>query len=261
MPVIEKLIPGTFCWMELGTTDQAAAKQFYSSLFGWTAVDFPMGPDGDYTIFQLQDHDCAATYTLRKEHQERAVPPHWLLYIAVANVDESAKRAGELGAKVLAGPFDVMDKGRMAIISDPTGAHFSLWQAMTSTGIGIAGEDNTFCWADLNTPDREPAKKFYTSLLGWSIAAGQGKDESGYLHIMNGVQMIGGMPSSEQLPPGVPPHWMIYFMVADCKAATAKATSLGARAYVSDMAIEGAGIMSVLEDPQGAAFALFQSMM
>lgn len=154
MATIEKLIPGGFCWLELGTTDQAAAKQFYSSLFEWTSADFPMGPDGDYTIFRLKGRDCAAAYTMRKEHQQRGVPPHWLLYIAVENADESTKRAGELGATVLAGPFDVMDKGRMAIIQDPVGAHVALWQGLTRSGIGIAGEANSFVWADLNTRER-----------------------------------------------------------------------------------------------------------
>jgi uncharacterized protein len=261
MPVIDKLTPGSFCWMELGTTDQKAAKQFYGSLFGWTAHDFPMGPDGDYTIFRLKDRDCAATYTLRQHEQEHGARPHWLLYIAVANADESTKRAAELGATVLAGPFDVMDKGRMSIIQDPGGAHCSLWQGMTSTGIGIAGEDNAFCWADLFTTEREIGKKFYSALLGWNFVPGAGKDESTYLHIMNGEQMIGGLAPAEFMRPGVPPHWRIYYQVADCAEATKKATGLGAMLYVPPMTIEGAGVMSVLADPQGAVFALFQSTM
>jgi predicted enzyme related to lactoylglutathione lyase len=261
MPVVDKLIPGSFCWMELGSTDQPGAKKFYSSLFGWTTVDFPMGPDGDYTIFRLKDHDCSATYTLRKDQREHGVPPHWLVYIAVSSADESAKRVVELGGKVLAGPFDVMDKGRMAIIQDPTGAHFAIWQGMTSTGIGIANEDGAFCWADINTPDREAAKKFYSVLFGWKFDPGQGKDESGYLHITNGEQMIGGAPPPEMLQPGIPPHWMIYYLVADCDASTAKAASLGGSVHVPPMDIEGAGRMSVLEDPQGASFALFKSTM
>jgi uncharacterized protein len=259
--IVDKLIPGSFCWMELATTDQAAAKKFYASLFGWTSVDFPMGPDGDYTIFRLKDHDCSAAYTLRKDQREHGVPPHWMLYIGASNVDESTKRAGELGGNVVAGPFDVMDKGRMSVITDPTGAHFCLWQANTSTGIGIAGEESAFCWADLITPDRDKAKAFYEGLLGWKFTPGEGKPESGYWHLMNGDQMIGGTPPREMVPPGVPPHWSIYYLVADCAASTKKAESLGARAYLQPTPIEGAGVMSVLADPQGASFALFESKM
>ena len=74
----------------------------------------------------------------------------------------------------------------MSVIQDPTGAHFCLWQGNQTPGIGIAGEDNTFCWADLMTPDRDAAKKFYSGLFGWTLTPGEGKDESGYLHITNG---------------------------------------------------------------------------
>lgn len=220
-----------------------------------------MGPDGDYTIFRLKDRDCGATYTMRKEYQQRGVPPSWLVYIAVENADESTKRAVELGAKVLSGPFDVMDKGRMSIIEDPMGAHLALWQGITSTGIGIAGEDSSFCWADLNVQNREPARKFYAGLFGWKFVTGEGKDDSTYWHIMNGEHGIGGVPPREFLPPDIPSHWMIYYMVVDCDASFAKATSLGAKGLVPPMAIEGAGRMAVLDDPQGAGFALFQPSM
>jgi predicted enzyme related to lactoylglutathione lyase len=154
-----------------------------------------------------------------------------------------------------------MDKGWMSVIQDPTGAHFCLWQAASSTGIGIANEENTFCWADLLTPDRDAARKFYEGLFGWTLTAGEGKDPAGYLHIVNGDQMIGGMPPSDVMQPGMHPHWSIYYLVADCAAAAAKATSLGAQVYVPPMTIEGAGIMSVIADPQGAVFAVFKSTM
>lgn len=261
MAIIDKLIPGSFCWMELGTTDQAAAKQFYSSLFGWTATDFPMGPAGDYTIFQLKGQDCAAAFTLMKEMLDHGVPPHWMPYIGVSNADESTKRAIELGATVMKGPFDVMDKGRMSVVQDPVGAHFCLWQEITSKGIGIAGEANSFVWADLNTPERGKAKEFYAALLGWKFVTGEGKDESSYWHIVNGERGIGGMPPADFIPPNVPAHWMIYYMVSDCDDSFAKATSLGAKALVPPMTIEGTGRMAVLDDPQGAGFALFQPAM
>jgi predicted enzyme related to lactoylglutathione lyase len=213
---------------------------------------------GVYTIFRLQGRDCSAACTLAEGHQRQGVPPHWALYISTGNVDDSTKRAAELGGAVVGGPFDVATNGRMSVIKDPTGAIFSLWQPNQSPGIGIAGENNTFCWADLNTPDRDVGKKFYSGLFGWTMTPGGGKDESGYWHIRNEEQMIGGSPPPEVLPPGVPPHWMIYYLVADCAASTDKAASLGARVFVPPMTIEGAGVMSVLADPQGAAFALFQ---
>jgi predicted enzyme related to lactoylglutathione lyase len=258
MPVIEKHPQGSFCWMELNTTDQAAGKHFYTSLFGWDAMEFPMGPSEIYTIFQMQGKDCSAACTLRKDLQAQGVPSHWMLYIAADDVDTSTKRAAEVGGKVMAGPFDVGESGRMSVIQDPTGAVFCLWQGKQTPGIGIAGVANAFCWADLNTRERDAAKKFYQGLFGWAMVPGQGKDESAYWHIQNGEQMIGGIPPAEVLPPHIPSHWMVYYQVDSCVAMTEKAGELGARVYVNSMPVEGAGILSVLEDPQGAAFALFE---
>src|SRR5271157_5596333 len=106
MPCIEKHAPGSFCWMELATTDQAAAKAFYSSLFGWQPIDMPMGPDEYYTMFNLNGGQVGAAYTI-KPHMGGA-PPHWGLYIAVTSADETAAKAAAAGGKVLSGPFDVM---------------------------------------------------------------------------------------------------------------------------------------------------------
>src|SRR5437660_166619 len=127
MPHIDHHPPGEFSWVELGTTDQAAAKTFYSSLFGWAAKDMPMGPNEFYTMFRLEGRDAAAGYTIRAEDRAKGVPPHWMMYIAVQSADETAGKVGQLGGKVLAPPFDVFESGRMAVILDPTGATFSLW--------------------------------------------------------------------------------------------------------------------------------------
>src|SRR5579859_8193407 len=183
---------GSFCWIELSTTDQNATKNFYTSLFGWGVVDSPMGPNDFYSMFKLEGRDTGAACTLRKEQLEQGVPPHWMLYVAVQNVDETAAKAGQLGGKVLAPPFDVFDVGRMAVVQDPTGAIFCVWQAKSHSGIGISG-DGTLCWADLSTPDPQQAGKFYSSLFGWQIITDD-HDPSGYLHIKNRENFIGGIP-------------------------------------------------------------------
>ena len=92
MAIVEKHAPGSFCWIELATGDQKAAKTFYGTLFGWSANDAPMGPGDFYTVFQLEGRDAAAAYTLRKDQRAHDVPPHWMLYVAVDNADSSAKK-------------------------------------------------------------------------------------------------------------------------------------------------------------------------
>ncbi len=255
MAHIDKHAPGEFCWIELATSDQNAAKKFYSSLFGWEPNDMPMGPDAFYTIFRLQGKDCAAAYTLGA--QEQGVPPHWNLYIAVENADAAANKAASLGAKVIAPAFDVMDAGTMAVLEDPTGAVFIVWQANRNAGIGIAGEPGTLCWADLSTGDPARAQKFYAALFGWEISAGE-KDSSGYLHIKNSDRFIGGIQPAEMRNPNAPPHWLIYLNVADVDASAAKAKELGAKFFVPPMSVEDVGRMAILADPQGAVSAIFK---
>lgn len=259
MPHIEKHPAGAFCWVELATTDQNAAKSFYGKLFGWGTHDMPMGPNDFYTMFKLEGRDAAAAYTIRPEQRSQGVPPHWMIYVAVESADTAANRGAQLGGKVLAPPFDVFDAGRMAVIADPAGAVFSVWQAKKNTGIGITGVDGALCWADLSTPDREQAGPFYAGLFGWKIVKEDEKSSHNYWHIVNGEEFIGGIPPAAHRNPKVPPHWLAYFVVSDCDAAAAKAKQLGATLHLDPMTMEDVGRMAVVADPQGAAFAIFQA--
>jgi uncharacterized protein len=258
MTNIDQHPAGSFCWIELATSDQRAAKSFYEALFGWTPNDIPMGSEDYYTIFRLNSRDAAAACTLRPDQVVQHVPPHWMLYIAVDDVDESARKVTELGGKVITGPFDVMDAGRMAVSQDPTGAYFCLWQAKRNKGLGIGHIHGTLCWADLATSDTKTAEKFYSALLGWQFITGE-NDNSGYLHIKNGEHHIGGLPPAKYLQPGVPPHWLAYFWADDVDQTAAKAKDLGAKFLVPPMSVEGVGRMSIIVDPQGAVFAIFKS--
>jgi predicted enzyme related to lactoylglutathione lyase len=258
MPHIDRHAPGSFCWIELGTSDQNAAKPFYSSLFGWTIEDFPMGPDGVYTMFKIGADPAAAAYTMRPQEAAH-IPPHWNLYVAVGSADESSKRVAGLDGKVLEGPFDVSSHGRMAVIQDPAGAVFCIWEAKQSIGSSVSGVAGTLCWADLSTPDVGLVKAFYEGLFGWKVAPSE-NDSSGYLHIQNGEEFIGGIPPAQYRNPNAPPHWMLYFAVADVDASTEKAKSQGAAIHMPPMSVEKVGRMAILGDPQGAVFSIFQAV-
>jgi uncharacterized protein len=258
MTNVDKNSIGSFCWFELATTDQAAAKKFYTSLFGWSVNDSPMGPDDFYSMLTLSGRDIGAAYTMRKEQRAQGVPPHWMVYIAVTSADDAVSKAAQLGGTVLAPAFDVMDVGRMAVIQDPTGAIFSAWQAKSRPSTTIIGVDNSFCWADLSTPDPAKAGKFYSGLFGWELMTDP-KDPSGYIHIKNGEGMIGGIPPATHRNPNAPPHWLVYIQVADVEAATAKAGQLGAKVLMPPRKMENVGTWAIIADPQGAVLALFKS--
>jgi predicted enzyme related to lactoylglutathione lyase len=184
------------------------------------------------------------------------VPPHWNLYIATDDADKTAAKAKELGAAIYAPPFDVQTFGRMAVIADPKGAVFCIWQPKSHIGVRISNQPGAFCWADLNTPDASADGVFYSKLFGWNIKPGE--DGSGYLHIENEGKPIGGVPPASMRDPNVPPSWLIYLQVADCAATTTKAGELGAKILMGNMHLDHVGNFSVMADPQGAVFAIYQ---
>lgn len=259
MPPIDQQVPGSFCWFELGTTDLPAAKQFYQTLFGWGVTDEPIGPNEVYSFFTVEGRHAAAGYALPEAERAKGWPARWIVYIQVENVDATAAKATAAGGTLLAAPLDVMDAGRMALVQDPTGATFALWQKKRHGGVGVVQELGTAVWADLSTPDQARAGRFYSDLLGWKMSAGKNKPEAvpgQYFHIVNGDDFIGGIPPPDHRDPHTPAHWLVYFSVADCRASLAHATALGAKVLFGPMTIEDTRTFATLADPQGAAFAI-----
>jgi uncharacterized protein len=250
--------PGTFCWPELSTTDQKAATAFYRDLFGWKVNDQPMGPGETYSMFEIRGRAVSAAYTMRPEQRQQGMPPHWGSYVAVKSADDTAKRAESLGGKVLAPAFDVMDAGRMAVLQDPTGAIFMVWQATKHVGARILNEPGALCWTELATRDTKTAEKFYTQLFGWTSKIGGENTPMEYTEFQNqGKPGVGMMQMPPQVPAQVPPYWMPYFQVTDCDASMNKAKQLGGHVAVAPMDIPNTGRFSVISDPQGAMFAIF----
>ncbi|HEY7111666.1 MAG TPA: VOC family protein [Thermoanaerobaculia bacterium] len=259
MPDVTRHDHGAFSWAELSTSDTAAAKTFYKDLFGWSIKDNPMGPGPQdvYTMLQVSGKDVGALYPMPAEQKQQGMPPHWTTYVTVKSADETAKKATELGGKVIAEPFDVMTFGRMAVIQDPLGAIFAVWEAKEHIGAQRVNEPGAFCWMELLTPDLAKAKTFYSGLFGWTY-----KDSTTpgmqYSEILRGGSPIGGMmppmPGMEKMPS----VWGVYWQVNDVDASTSKAKSLGAKTLVEPRDIPNTGRFAVLQDPQGAAFSIYK---
>ena len=259
MPEVSAHTLGAFCWMELGTTDPEAAKTFYSAVFGWEYNDTEMPGDmGTYTMIRKDGKDVAGMYTLPPMLLEAGVPPHWLSYINVDNVDETTNLAESLGAEVKQAPMDVMDIGRMSVIQDPTGAAIAMWQAKNYTGSTIRDEPDTACWFELVTPNREVAQDFYRKTFGYEIHE---QDMGGMIYTMLGTSDGARHGGIMQITPEmgeVPPHWMIYVAVADVEATRQKAEGAGANIIVPGMDVPGVGRFCMFMDPQGAAITAIQ---
>ena len=243
---------GTFCWFECGSTDAAKAKSFYTQLFGWDTADASMaGGMGHYTLFKKGQEDIAGLYELSGPIF-KGVPSHWMTYVAVENVDETAKRATSLQGKVLREPMDIPGVGRIAILQDPTGAWIAIARFDQHPGTSSHGP---FGWSELATSDTAAAQAFYTRLFGWKAKP---DPQNQYTEFQVGDQSIGGMLSLNQHAPGTPPHWLPYVSVEDCDRTIGKATELAARILAPATDIPGVGRFSVFADPTGAALAIIK---
>ena len=250
---------GTFSWPELATTDQKAGVAFYKALFGWDVNEQPIGPTEVYSMFQVRGKPVGAASTQQPQERQLGVPPHWNSYVTVANVDESAKKAESLGGKILMPPFDVMDAGRMAVVQDPTGAVFEIWQANRSIGAEILNEPGALCWTELTTTDTKAAEKFYTGLFGWTPKHSTPGSPMEYTEFsVNGQPSIGMMAKPADMPAHIPSYWMPYFQVANCDASSAKVKELGGSIMVGPQDIPNTGRFAIASDPQRAMFAVFQ---
>jgi predicted enzyme related to lactoylglutathione lyase len=159
---VERYPDGSFCWIDLGTTDVEGAKAFYGGLLGWQFEDLP-APEGSYTMCRLRGRDVAGIHRHAEEEGTG-----WSSNVSVGDLDRATARARELGAEVLAEPFEVPGAGRTAVLRDPAGAVVSLWQAGGHAGAGLVNEVGAWSWNELVTPDLDRARAFYGELVGWT---------------------------------------------------------------------------------------------
>ena len=267
-------LPGVPCWVDTTQPDPEAAVAFYGGLFGWDLEDvMPPGSPGQYFMARLRGAAVAAIGS-----QPQGAPPMavWNTYIWVESADEAAAKVRATGGRVVAEPFDVMDAGRMAAVTDPEGAAFCLWQAKEHKGARIVNEPGSLNFNSLNTRDAKRAKSFYGSLFGWETLELQGGVEmwrlAGYGDFLaqSDPELRQRQADSGAAPGGfadvvatlnpiaddqaeVPAHWSVTFAVDDADATAERAVQLGARVVAAPFDAPWVR-MTVITDPQGATF-------
>jgi predicted enzyme related to lactoylglutathione lyase len=236
--------PGTFSWVDLTTTDTEGAKAFYTGLFGWDTEDNPIPEGGVYTMLLKGGKPVAALSATQQEGQ----PPAWNSYVTVESADASAAAADEHGGTVVMGAFDVMDVGRMAVVQDPTGAFYSVWEPGTSIGAQRVNEPGALTLNQLNTSDAERAQEFYAGVFGWRFEQVAEGDQA-YWGIYNGDRLNGGMMQQS------PEFWLAYFGSDSVDDDAGRIGELGGRMIVPPMPVPGGRIL-VAQDPRGAVFGV-----
>jgi predicted enzyme related to lactoylglutathione lyase len=257
MPEMTSHQEGMFSYSDLQTSDLDGATKFYTDLFGWEIDDQPMGEDPAdiYRMFLRGGKVVCAASKQRAEQAEAGLPSMWNVYFTVSDVDLKAKEAEAAGGTVHAQPFDVFDAGRMAVVADPAGAFFCLWQPKESIGAYVMSEPNTLTWAESGSTDVEKSKAFYSQLLGWT-SEDQDMGPSGSYTTFSAHGTFAAGLMKTQMPMS---YWSIYFRVDDCKAMTEKVTAGGGQIMMDSESIPGVGVVSVVTDPQGAMFGMIEA--
>jgi uncharacterized protein len=252
--VTEPYKPGTPCWLDLMVPDQQAALDFYRDLFGWQGE---IGPpeNGGYAVCTLGGKAVAGIMQAMSPDGGPTPPTVWTTYLATADADATVQAATAAGGAVMMPTTDVMTLGRMAVLTDPTGAVFGLWQARDFSGAEVVNESGALIWNDVNTPDPRATSAFYSSVFGitWESLPGA----EGYQSLTVDGRAVGGLQSLENAPPDTPPHWLVYFAVDDVDSTVDALVRARGNVLAPpfDMA---AGRMAVVQDPQGGVFAVIK---
>src|SRR3954469_3634300 len=269
-------MPGVPCWIDTTQPDPEAAASFYGGLFGWELENvMPAGSPMKYFIGRLRGGDVAAV-----SGQPEGAPPMatWNTYIWVDSADETAAKVNAAGGSVLTEPFDVMDSGRMAIVSDPEGAVFCVWEAKQHKGANVVNGHGAVNFNNLGTRDPEAAKAFYGSVFGWEtldLGNFQAWTLPGYAEFLEQrdpglrerMRESGGPTGFEDVvgainpigddQPDTPAHGSVTFGVDAADAAAAKAYELGGKVVIPPFDAPWVR-MTVLTDPAGATFIASQ---
>ncbi|MFA7297390.1 MAG: VOC family protein [Dehalococcoidia bacterium] len=254
---IERFKQGWPAWVELMTSDDAAAMEFYRELFGWRDVATEI-PGGVYHTAHLDDDAIAGLGVQNPDEVARGIPPHWSVYLAVDDVEATASLVAGAGGQVMLPPMDVMGLGRMAIIADPTGGIVGLWQGQMMPGFARHSEPGSVTWCELMTDDAPRAAAFFVSTLG--VQSSETDMGGGHAYIMfgpDGEHMAGIMTKTPEMGP-MPNVWGVYFEVADTDATVARAQGLGATVLQPPTDITP-GRFAMIADPQGAIFGIIAS--
>lgn len=256
MPEVTKpYVPGTPCWADLVVPDQREALDFYRDLFGWQGEPGP--PEtGGYAVCTLNGRPVVGIMTSMAQEGGSKPPPAWTTYLAVADADVTMQKIKDSGGTPLMDPMDVMTLGRMAVVADSTGAVFGIWQAKDFPGSQIVNEPGAVVWNELNTADTAAAGAFYSDALG--LAAEPFEEMPAYLSLKAKGRVVGGMQGLENSPPGSPSHWLTYFCVDDTDSTVDALVRAGGNVLKPPFDMT-AGRMAVLQDPQGAVFAVIDA--
>ena len=255
---VAKHQPGMFSWADLPVLDIDKAQDFYTRLLGLNATSNPVGPDMTYVMLDKAGKSSCALYQVSEEAMKERGGPWWQSYFTVEDVDASAEKAKTLGGTIVYGPVDVFDAGRIAIVTDPTGAVFAVWQPKANIGAEVFGEPGALAWTELYTHDVDKATAFYGGLFGWNPNATTTPDGGAYTMFDLGGQPACGMMAIRQEWGEMPSNWSIYLAVEDLETSLKLIEEMDGKVVSPIMEVENVGRFSFIQDSTGAYLSVIQ---
>ena len=248
----DKLL-GSFVWCELLTTDTAAADSFYKKVVGWSSV--PFAP-GNMVLNNPAGAGVGGVMKLPDQAKQMGAPPHWLMYVGTPSVDDTAMRIARLGGRVLKQPEDIPNTGRFAVVQDPFGATFGIFQPSPNRP-GRSGEiwrRGLLVVRALHAESRRRVE-FLSHAVRLEKTSAMDMGEMGVYQMFG---RGGNIPNGGIMkpPPGAPAAWAPYVRVKDAKAAAATATTNGGKIINGPMEVPGGDWIFQGIDPQGAMFSV-----
>jgi predicted enzyme related to lactoylglutathione lyase len=244
---------GKFIWYELMTPDSKGGAAFYCDVVGWNAQNAGM-PGVDYTLLNVGSTPVAGLMDLAA--LGGAGQPGWLGYVAVDDVDATARRAGELGGRVFQPPTDIPNVGRFAVVADPHGAALGLLKMLNASADSPTPDTPGYPgWRELYAGDLNSAFEFYSKLFGWAKLEAVDLGPMGTYQVFGvGGEAIGGMMNKRPDTPA--PTWTYYFNVDGVGAAAERAKLKSGQILFGPHEVPGGSWIVQGIDPQGAMFAL-----
>jgi predicted enzyme related to lactoylglutathione lyase len=243
---------GAPTWIDLLTSDLDRAQEFYGTVFGWTFES--AGPEyGGYVTASKNGRPVAG---LMGNNPEFGAPDGWTTYLHSADVDATLAAASAAGGVMCGEPMDIPDKGRMATLTDPTGAFVGLWQPNGHNGFEVLNEHGAPVFFQLMTSDYGKALDFYREVFGWQTDTVSDTDEFRYSTAsFDGDALLGVMDGTSHLPEGVPSNWF-YFLGADDVDKTVQLIVENGGSVVRAAEDTPYGRLAAVADPTGAGFNL-----
>ncbi|MCX4395617.1 VOC family protein [Streptomyces sp. NBC_00053] len=242
---------GTPCWADAMFADLDGAKSFYGEVLGWTFGE-SSSEFGNYTQAYADGKAVAAVVPPMPGQEGHSA---WCLYLASPDAEATAAKIRDNGGETLMDPMQVGDFGTMMLARDPGGVVFGVWQAGTHEGFEAQAVPGAFCWAEVFTREPEKSDAFFPAVFPYSMVKMADEHVDFRMYNLGDKTVMGRMKMGDEFPPEVPPYLNVYFTVADCDAAVAKATERGGVLRFGPMTMPF-GRFAALTDPQGAAFSV-----